>query len=149
MMKKSGEGEEKTVFADLTGEVFSERGPNGLLDLAFHPKFRENGKYYLFYQVLVDGKVATYIDEKEFAANFSGDSGKPPRRADVDAFDVLGARGRALVTTRDQGLLVSESRDTTLRTILLSAWGTPTLIALFNLVMANQPGSPWARTRAL
>src|SRR6202040_4047390 len=35
-VKKTAAGEEKTVFADLTGEVFSERGPNGLLDVAFH-----------------------------------------------------------------------------------------------------------------
>ena len=68
------------MFADLTGEVFSERGPNGLLDVAFHPKFRENRKYYLFYQVFEEGKVTTHVVEKEFDADFKGDSGKPPRR---------------------------------------------------------------------
>ncbi len=47
---------------------------------------------------------------------------------------------------RYQGLLVSESRDTTLRTILLSVWGAPTLIALFDFMMASQPGSAWARS---
>ena len=80
MMEKIATGEEKTVFADLTLEVFSERGPNGLLDLAFHPKFRENRKYYLKYQVFEEGKVATIIVEKTFAADFQGDSGQPPRR---------------------------------------------------------------------
>ncbi len=79
-MEKTATGEEKTVFADLTGEVFSERGPNGLLDLTFHPKFRENRKYYLKYQVFEEGKVATLILEKQFAADFKGDSGQPPRR---------------------------------------------------------------------
>jgi putative heme-binding domain-containing protein len=79
-MEKTAAGEEKTVFADLTGEVFYERGPNGLLDLACHPKFRENRKYYLKYQVFEEGKVATLIIEKTFAADFRGDSGKPPRR---------------------------------------------------------------------
>lgn len=79
-VEKTANGEEKTVFSDLTSEVFSERGPNGLLDVAFHPKFRENRKYYLFYQVFEDGKVATHIDEKVFSEDFTGDSGKPARQ---------------------------------------------------------------------
>ena len=79
-MEKTATSEVKTVFVDLVGEVFYERGPNGLLDLAFHPKFRENRKYYLKYQVFEEGKVATVIVEKTFAADFKGDSGKPPRR---------------------------------------------------------------------
>lgn len=78
-MEKTVTGEKKTVFADLTGEVFSQRGPNGLLDVAFHPDFRQNRKYYLFYQVFEEGKVTTHIVEKQFDADFNGDSGKPPR----------------------------------------------------------------------
>ena len=78
-IEKTASGEEKTVFADLTGEVFSERGPNGLLDVAFHPKFRENRKYYLFYQMFEEGMVTTHIVEKQFDADFNGDSGKPAR----------------------------------------------------------------------
>jgi putative heme-binding domain-containing protein len=79
-MEKTAAGEEKAVFADLTGEVFSDRGPNGLLDLAFHPRFRENRKYYLKYQVFEEGKVATLIVERTFAPDGTGDSGNPPRR---------------------------------------------------------------------
>ena len=79
-VEKSATGEDKTLFADLTSEVFWERGPNGLLDVAFHPKFRENRKYYLFYQILEDGKVTTIIVEKQFSEDFKSDSGKPPRR---------------------------------------------------------------------
>lgn len=79
-VEKTPSGEKKAVFADLVGQVFYERGPNGLLDVAFHPKFRENRKYYLKYQVLEDGKVATIIVEKEFAADFRSDSGRPARR---------------------------------------------------------------------
>src|SRR5258708_39647447 len=41
-VEKSATGEEKTLFSDLTGEVFSDRGPNGLLDVTFHPNFRRN-----------------------------------------------------------------------------------------------------------
>lgn len=79
-MEKTAAGEEKSVFADLTGEVFSDRGPNGLLDMTFHPKVRENRKYYLKYQVFEDGKVCTLVVEKKFAADFKSDSGEPPRR---------------------------------------------------------------------
>ena len=79
-MEKTAAGERKTVFADLTGEVFSERGPNGLLDAAFHPKFLQNRKYYLFYQVIEDGKVTTLIVEKKFDAEFKKDSGEPARQ---------------------------------------------------------------------
>jgi len=79
-MEKTAAGEEKTVFADLTREVFSERGPNGLLDLAFHPRFRGNRKYYLKYQVFEEGKVATIVVEKKFAVDLKVDSGQPPRR---------------------------------------------------------------------
>lgn len=76
-MEKTEAGEEKSVFADLALEVFSDRGPNGLLDVAFHPQFRENRKYYLFFQVFEEGVVTTHIVEKEFAADFKSDSGKP------------------------------------------------------------------------
>ena len=78
-VEKTADGEEKTVFADLPTEVFSERGPNGMLDMAFHPKVRENRKYYLFYQVYEDAKVTTHVVEKEFTEDLRGDSGKPAR----------------------------------------------------------------------
>jgi putative heme-binding domain-containing protein len=77
---KTAGGEQKSVFSDLTGQVFYERGPNGLLGLTFHPKFRENRKYYLQHQVFEEGTVATVLLEKEFSADFLSDSGKPPRR---------------------------------------------------------------------
>ena len=79
-LEKGASGEEKTVFSDLTAEVFSDRGPNGLLDVAFHPRFRENRKYYLKYQVFEDGKVCTIIVEKQFDPEFKADSGAAGRR---------------------------------------------------------------------
>ncbi|MGV3532560.1 MAG: PQQ-dependent sugar dehydrogenase [Chthoniobacteraceae bacterium] len=72
-------GEEKSVFADLALQVFSERGPNGLLDVAFHPDFLKNRKYYLFYQVFEEGTVTTHIVEKKFAPDLASDSGEPGR----------------------------------------------------------------------
>ena len=79
-MEKTPAGDEKTVLSDLTGEVFSDRGPNGLLNLAFHPKFHQNRKYYVKYQVFEEGTVATIIVEKEFSADFKSDSGQAGRR---------------------------------------------------------------------
>lgn len=79
-IEKTGGTERKEVFANLVGEVFYQRGPNGLLDVAFHPKFRNNRKYYVKYQVFEEGTVATIIVEREFAADFRTDSGRPPRR---------------------------------------------------------------------
>ncbi|HAB19592.1 MAG TPA: hypothetical protein DCE44_24565, partial [Verrucomicrobiales bacterium] len=79
-MEKTPNGETKVIFADLTPVVFSERGPNGLLGLTFHPKCRENRKYYLKYQVFEEGTVATVVDEKLLAPDLKSDSGLPPRR---------------------------------------------------------------------
>ena len=79
-VRKTAGGEQKSVFSDFTGQVFYERGPNGLLGLAFHPKFRENRKYYLQHQVFEEGTVASVIVEREFSSDFSRDSGKPGRR---------------------------------------------------------------------
>lgn len=79
-VEKTADGESTAVFADLTREVFSQRGPNGLLDLAFHPKCRQNRKYYLKYQVFEEGTVATVIVEKRLAPDLRQDSGEPGRR---------------------------------------------------------------------
>lgn len=79
-VEKSGADETQTVFADLSAEVFSERGPNGLLDLAFHPKVRENRKYYLKYQVFEESTVATVVVEKKLTADLRSDSGELGRR---------------------------------------------------------------------
>ena len=48
--------------------------------MAFHPKFRENRKYYLKHQVFEDGKIATALIERQAAPDFRSDSGEPSRR---------------------------------------------------------------------
>ena len=80
MMEKTAAGDARSVFLDLTLEAFSDRGPNGLLGLTFHPKFRENRKYYLKHQVLAEGKVTTLLVERQFAVDLRHDSGLPGRR---------------------------------------------------------------------
>jgi len=79
-LEKSATNDTKSLFADVTSEIFNERGPNGLLGLAFHPKFRENWKYYLKHQVFEDGKIATTVVERIASPDFRADSGRPSRR---------------------------------------------------------------------
>jgi len=79
-IEKTEAGERTTVFADLTTDVFSARGPNGLLGVAFHPRFRDNRKYYLKHQVLEAGHIATVLVERQFAPDLATDSGQPSRR---------------------------------------------------------------------
>ena len=79
-LEKNVSGETKSVFADFTPEVFSARGPNGLLGLAFHPRFRENRKYYLKHQIFEDGQIATVLVEKLASPDFARDSGQASRR---------------------------------------------------------------------
>lgn len=80
LIEKSASGDRKSLFADVSAEVFSKRGPNGLLGLAFHPWFRENRKYYLKHQVLEDEKIVTTVEERRASPDFHTDSGQPSRR---------------------------------------------------------------------
>ena len=79
-LEKCAGGVGVSVFADFTEETFSARGPNGLLGLAIHPKFKENRKYYLKRQVFEGGVIATLLEERLAATNFRTDSGLAPRR---------------------------------------------------------------------
>ena len=80
LVEKNGTNETKTLFADVAKDIFNERGPNGLLSLAFHPKFRENRKYYLKHQVFEDGKIVTTVVERRASKDLRTDSGEPSRR---------------------------------------------------------------------
>ncbi|MBM3823774.1 MAG: c-type cytochrome [Verrucomicrobia bacterium] len=68
------------LWLDLTAETYSKTGPNGMLGLAFHPKFRSNRKYYLKYHVFEGKTITTAIVERRMRADFRQDSGEPPRR---------------------------------------------------------------------
>jgi len=80
LLEKQSTNEVKTLFADVAPEIFNERGPNGLLSLAFHPRFRENRKYYLKHQVFEDGRIATTVVERQASPDLRADSGRPSRR---------------------------------------------------------------------
>jgi putative heme-binding domain-containing protein len=79
LLDKNGADIAKTLFADLSKDIFSERGPNGLLSIAFHPRFRQNHKYYLNYQILEDGNIVSTVMEREASADFRADAGKASR----------------------------------------------------------------------
>lgn len=68
----------QTNLVDLSGEVHV-GGGSGLLGLAFHPKFLENRKYYLKYQIREGGRISTVVMERRFSPDFEGDSGEPSR----------------------------------------------------------------------
>jgi putative heme-binding domain-containing protein len=80
LMEQTPDGEKKSLFLDQVARTYSKTGPNGLLGLAFHPKFQENRKYYLKYQVFEDNGIATVIVERTMAPDFRHDSGTPERR---------------------------------------------------------------------
>jgi putative heme-binding domain-containing protein len=75
--KRRPEACSKTLFLD-TGVY--DKGTRGLLGMVLHPKFRSNGKYYFAKQIMENGKFATFIFEREAAADLKTDSGKPSRR---------------------------------------------------------------------
>jgi putative heme-binding domain-containing protein len=78
LIDRTAAGDKKSTFINLSGTVrFG--GATGLLGLAFHPKFSENHKYYLQYQIETNGTIFTLLVERKFAADFSGDSGEPGR----------------------------------------------------------------------
>jgi putative heme-binding domain-containing protein len=80
LLEKHTNGDTKSLFGDLASDLFNERGPNGLLSIAFHPQFRQNRKYYVKHQVYEDQKIATVLAEREAAPDLKRDSGKPSRR---------------------------------------------------------------------
>ena len=80
LLEKHATNDVETLFADVTKDLFNERGPNGLLGMAFHPQFRENRKYYLKHQVLEEGRIATTVVERQASPDFHTDSGQPSRR---------------------------------------------------------------------
>jgi len=80
LLEKGATTDVKTLFADVSKDIFNERGPNGLLGMAFHPKFCQNRKYYLKHQVLEDGKIVTTVVERQGSPDLRTDSGRPSRR---------------------------------------------------------------------
>lgn len=79
-VERAGDTAKVGEFADFTRETFSARGPNGLLGMAFHPRFRENRRYYTKQQRLVGGRITTYLFERRMDESARRDSGDSARQ---------------------------------------------------------------------
>ena len=79
LIERTPDGDTQGTLVDLSGTV-RVGGATGLLGLTFHPKFRENRRYFLKYQIVENGKISTLLVERRFAADFKGDSGEPARQ---------------------------------------------------------------------
>src|SRR5438309_557565 len=49
ILPKDRNGSEAKLFMDLTGRKPHEQSEEGLLGLAFHPQFKTNHKFYIYY----------------------------------------------------------------------------------------------------
>lgn len=78
-LDRGAAGFTKTLFADFSADVFNRRGPNGLLGVAFHPRFRENRRYFEKHQIVEGDEIATLVVERRASADARTDSGEPPR----------------------------------------------------------------------
>jgi glucose/arabinose dehydrogenase len=80
LIEKGSTNEAKTLFGNVTGSIFNERGPNGLLGLALHPGYQSNRMYYLKHQVFEQGRIVTTVVERMASSDGRTDSGRPSRR---------------------------------------------------------------------
>ena len=75
----------RSLFVEIPEDVYV-TNDEGLLGLAFHPKFAENRKYYFMHEVKEGARRGMVIGEREARADLRADSGKPTRK--VLEFDV-------------------------------------------------------------
>jgi glucose/arabinose dehydrogenase len=68
IVKGEGPEAEKTLFLDITGPV-QDGCEMGLLGLAFHPQYAENGYFYLNYIANIDGSYYTRISRFQVTAD--------------------------------------------------------------------------------
>jgi putative heme-binding domain-containing protein len=78
LIERTPAGDGQSLLVDLSGSV-RVGGATGLLGLAFHPRFAENRRYFLKYQVLENGRIVTLLVERRFAEDFCRDSGEASR----------------------------------------------------------------------
>ena len=76
---KDAAGERKELFVDVSSESVTGEF-EGLVCLVFHPKYLENGKYYLNYHIRDEGIFSPVIVERVASDDRRRDSGMPSRR---------------------------------------------------------------------
>jgi len=78
-LTKSSQGDRKELFADLSDEA-STGEFEGVMCLAFHPRFQENRKYYLNYHVREKGQFSPVVVERLASKGLRRDAGGPSKR---------------------------------------------------------------------
>lgn len=73
------DGAQQSLFVDMSRESITGRF-EGVMCLAFHPRFEENGRYFLNHHVREDGVFSPLIVERQATPDRNRDSGKPTRR---------------------------------------------------------------------
>ena len=68
-------GPRKELFVDLSGEVHIS-GNQGVMCIAFHPEYAQNGRYFVEHEVREKGAVKTTIVERQATADRLSDSGR-------------------------------------------------------------------------
>ncbi len=79
LLEQHNGSEAKTLFVDVRDEVFVSEF-EGLLGVAFHPKFLENRKYYLMHEFKENNHYSMIIAERTAREDLRADSGKSSRR---------------------------------------------------------------------
>lgn len=79
LLEKRPEGDTKSLFANVRKEVFVTQF-EGLLGVAFHPRFSKNRKYYLMHEFMENNQRSMIIAERTAAEDLRSDSGHPSRR---------------------------------------------------------------------
>ncbi len=79
-VNKDAENAQQHLFLDLSKTIRG-GGATGLLGMAFHPKFADNRRYFLKYQINETGRITTIVEEREWKAENSAESAvNPPRQ---------------------------------------------------------------------
>ncbi len=78
LLEKRADGDRKTVFANVRKEVFVTE-TEGLLGVAFHPRFAQNRKYYLMHEFMEGNQRSMIIAERSAREDLRSDLGSPSR----------------------------------------------------------------------
>ena len=99
----------KELFLELGDEVHT--GANqGVMCMTFHPKFVENRRYFLEYEVQEDGQVKTTVVERKASPNGLKDSGEPSRRL-LETFQPAGNHNGGCIDFGPDGMLYAAFGD--------------------------------------
>lgn len=95
----------------LTLPVRRSANEMGLLGFAFHPKFSENRKYYLYYILPAGGGDTAVIVERRADATFKKDAGEDSRRVFTQAKGAINHNGGTLAFGKDGYLYLGIGDD--------------------------------------